>query len=77
MGDSVNFRPVFHNYNPYLNLLKRDPTMVLVGAIEELEPMQVGNVIMGRKRVAGSLIGGIRETQERLDFCGETISSAM
>ncbi len=45
--------------------------MVMVGAIEPLEPMNGGNLIMGRKRVAGSLIGGIKETQEMLDFCGE------
>ena len=57
--------------NPYLELLKRDGTMVLVGAIEKLEPMHGGQLVMGRKRLAGSLIGGIKETQEMLDFCGE------
>jgi uncharacterized zinc-type alcohol dehydrogenase-like protein len=67
----LNTIPVSHDFNPYLNLLKRDSTMVLVGAIEELKPMHGGNIIMGRKRVAGSLIGGIKETQEMLDFCGE------
>ena len=45
--------------------------MVLVGAIEPLEAVHGGSVIMGRKRIAGSLIGGIKETQEMLDFCGE------
>ena len=45
--------------------------MCMVGAIEPLEPMHGGGLIMGRKRVAGSLIGGIKETQEMLDFCGE------
>ena len=67
----LNTVPVKHDINPYLQLLKRDSTMVMVGAIEPLEPMNGGNVIMGRKRVAGSLIGGIKETQEMLDFCGE------
>ena len=67
----LNTVPVKHDINPYLKLLKRDSTMVMVGAIEPLEPMNGGNLIMGRKRVAGSLIGGIKETQEMLDFCGE------
>ncbi len=67
----LNTVPVKHDMNPYLQLLKRDSTMVMVGAIEPLEPMHGGNLIMGRKRVAGSLIGGIKETQEMLDFCGE------
>jgi uncharacterized zinc-type alcohol dehydrogenase-like protein len=43
--------------------------MVLVGAVEPLKPFHGGNIIMGRKRIAGSLIGGIKETQEMLDFC--------
>jgi uncharacterized zinc-type alcohol dehydrogenase-like protein len=67
----LNTVPVKHDINPYLNLLKIDATMCMVGAIEPLEPMNGGNLIMGRKRVAGSLIGGIKETQEMLDFCGE------
>ena len=67
----LNTVPVKHDINPYLSLLKRDSTMVMVGAIEPLEPMHGGSLIMGRKRVAGSLIGGIKETQEMLDFCGE------
>ncbi|QNM86357.1 NAD(P)-dependent alcohol dehydrogenase [Polaribacter pectinis] len=67
----LNTVPVKHDINPYLQILKRDSTMVMVGAIEPLEPMNGGNLIMGRKRVAGSLIGGIKETQEMLDFCGE------
>ncbi|MBC8755049.1 NAD(P)-dependent alcohol dehydrogenase [Kordia sp. YSTF-M3] len=67
----LNTVPVKHDMNPYIQLLKRDSTMVMVGAIEPLEPMHGGSIIMGRKRVAGSLIGGIKETQEMLDFCGE------
>ncbi|MGO3238479.1 MAG: NAD(P)-dependent alcohol dehydrogenase, partial [Psychroflexus halocasei] len=67
----LNTIPVKHDLNPYLSLLKRDKTICLVGAIEPLEPMHGGSVIAGRKRVSGSLIGGIKETQEMLDFCGE------
>ncbi|NND88271.1 MAG: NAD(P)-dependent alcohol dehydrogenase, partial [Flavobacteriaceae bacterium] len=67
----LNTVPVGHDINPYLKLLKRDSTMVMVGAIEPLDKVHGGNLIMGRKRVAGSLIGGIKETQEMLDFCGE------
>ncbi|RXG23429.1 NAD(P)-dependent alcohol dehydrogenase [Leeuwenhoekiella aequorea] len=67
----LNTVPVGHDTNPYLNLLKIDATMCMVGAVEPLEPMHGGNLIMGRKRIAGSLIGGIKETQEMLDFCGD------
>ena len=58
-----------HDFNPYLNSLKIDGTLVLVGAAAE--PSQVGafSLIGGRKRLTGSLIGGIKETQEMLDFC--------
>ncbi|ADF51991.1 MULTISPECIES: NAD(P)-dependent alcohol dehydrogenase [Zunongwangia] len=66
----LNTVPVKHDLNPYIGLLKRDATMVMVGAIEPLE-FHGGGLIMGRKSLAGSLIGGIRETQEMLDFCGE------
>ncbi len=57
-----------HDYNAYLGMLKRDGTMVLVG-LPESTPLSAGPLIMGRRRLAGSLIGGIRETQEMLDFC--------
>lgn len=67
----LNTVPVGHNVNPYLTLLKRDATMVLVGAIEPLKPVHGAALVLGRKRIAGSLIGGIKETQEMLDFCGE------
>lgn len=67
----LNTIPVGHDMNPYIGLLKRDATMVLVGAIEPLDPMHGGGLITGRKRVAGSVIGGIKETQEMLDFCGK------
>lgn len=67
----LNTIPVGHDMNPYIGLLARDATMVLVGAIEPLDPVHGGAMIMGRKRIAGSVIGGIKETQEMLDFCGE------
>lgn len=59
-----------HDYNAYLRLLRRDGTMVLVG-LPEAMPVDASSLIMGRRRLAGSLIGGIRETQEMLDFCAE------
>jgi len=67
----LNTIPVGHDMNPYANLLKRDSTMVIVGAVEPLDSLHGGSLIMGRKSIAGSLIGGIKETQEMLDFCGE------
>lgn len=61
-----------HNLDAYLNLLKRDGTMVLVGAPAESHPApNVFNLILKRRQLAGSLIGGIRETQEMLDFCAQ------
>lgn len=57
-----------HDYNAYLNLLRRDGVMVLVG-VPEPTPLSASSLIMKRKSLAGSLIGGIRETQEMLDFC--------
>lgn len=67
----LNTVPVPHDVNPYVNLLKRDKTMVIVGAIAPLPDIHGGGLIMKRKRIAGSLIGGIKETQEMLDFCAE------
>ena len=61
-----------HDLNPFIALLKRDATMTLVGAPEHDHPSpQVFNLIFKRRRLAGSLIGGIAETQEMLDFCGQ------
>ena len=57
--------------NAYLSLLKVDGAMVNVGAPADPLSVQVFSLIMGRKSFAGSLIGGIRETQEMLDFCAE------
>ncbi|MEJ2516049.1 MAG: NAD(P)-dependent alcohol dehydrogenase [Gammaproteobacteria bacterium] len=64
--------PVGHDVNPYVAALKRDGTLILVGMPEPLEPpADGGQLIFGRKKIAGSLIGGLPETQEMLDFCAE------
>ena len=60
-----------HDLNAYLALLKLDGTMTLVGAPENPAKVAAFNLIMGRRSLAGSGIGGIRETQEMLDFCAE------
>jgi alcohol dehydrogenase (NADP+) len=59
-----------HDYNAYLGLLKRDSTMVLVGIPDPI-PLSAAPLVMQRRHLSGSLIGGIRETQEMLDFCAE------
>jgi len=60
-----------HDYNAYLSLLKVDGTMILLGVPDQPAPVAAGALIMQRRRLTGSLIGGIRETQEMLDFCAE------
>jgi alcohol dehydrogenase (NADP+) len=60
-----------HDLNAYLQLLKRDGTMTLVGAPEKPAAVAGFNLLLGRRSLAGSAIGGIRETQEMLDFCAE------
>ena len=63
--------PYAHDLNPYIPTLSLSGTLVLVGYLGELDPMlNSAPLVMGRKAVAGSLIGGIAETQEMLDFCG-------
>jgi len=59
------------DYNQYLELLKVDGTMVLVGIPEKPHEIQSFSLILGRRSLAGSAIGGIAETQEMLDFCGK------
>ena len=64
--------PYGHNVNPYVSTLNFSGTLVLVGYLGGLEPvLNTVPLILGRKSVAGSVIGGIAETQELLDFCGE------
>ncbi|MBS2039825.1 NAD(P)-dependent alcohol dehydrogenase [bacterium] len=60
-----------HDVNPFLRLLRRDATMVLVGVPEVPLSVESFAVVAGRRSLSGSLIGGIRETQEMLDFCAE------
>lgn len=66
----LNTIPNGHDLNPYAALLRRDGTMVLVGALTALEPpLQGVSLIFGRHTIAGSAIGGMAETQEMIDFC--------
>lgn len=67
----LNTIPVGHDIDPYMELLRRDGTMVIVGAVEPLKKVNGIPFIFRRRRLAGSLIGGIPETQEMLDFCGK------
>lgn len=61
--------PVKHAVDPYLPLLDVDATLVLVGQLGPMDEMNSLPLLMGRRRIAGSPIGGIAETQELLDFC--------
>jgi uncharacterized zinc-type alcohol dehydrogenase-like protein len=63
--------PVKHDLNPYMPLLDVDGSLVIVGQVGPMDEPSTVPMIMGRRRVAGSLIGGIKETQEVLDFCAE------
>jgi uncharacterized zinc-type alcohol dehydrogenase-like protein len=58
-----------HDLNAFLWMLKRDGTMALVGAPDDPTPVSAYPLLFARRRLAGSIIGGIRETQEMLDFC--------
>jgi len=59
-----------HDINAYLQMLRRDGNLTMIGAPEKPLPVSVFSLIMGRRSFSGSLIGGIAETQEMLDFCG-------
>ena len=63
--------PVKHALEPYLPLLDVDGTLVIVGQVGPMAEFNTVPLLLGRRRVAGSPIGGIRETQEMLDFCAE------
>ena len=67
----LNTIPVDHYVAPYLDLLKVDGTMCVVGAVEPLNQVNAAQLMFGRKKLAGSLIGGISQTQEMLNFCGK------
>ena len=60
-----------HDINAYIGMLGLDGNITLVGAPENPLPVSAFALLFGRKSLSGSLIGGIRETQEMLDFCGE------
>ena len=67
----VDTVPVKHDLNPYLPLLDIDGTLAIVGQVGPVDEVSTVPLILGRRRIAGSLIGGIPETQELLDFCAE------
>ena len=65
----LNTIPVSHDFNVYMSLLKVDGTMCIVGAIGPNAQLNTRTMILGRRNIAGSLVGGIQETQEMLHFC--------
>jgi len=67
----LNTIPVYHDYNVYLPLLKVDGTLCIVGTIGMNAELNARSLITGRRKIAGSLVGGIKETQEMLDFCAQ------
>jgi alcohol dehydrogenase (NADP+) len=67
----VNAVSANHDLNPFLGLLKTNGTMVILGVPPKAPEVSAFSLIMGRRSLAGSLIGGIRETQEMLDYCAE------
>ena len=67
----LNTIPVQHNTNHYMGLLKVDGTMCVVGSVGPTGELDTAALIFGRRKLAGSLVGGIKETQEMLDFCGQ------
>ena len=67
----LNTIPVAHDFNHYMPLLKVDGTMCIVGSIGPNAELNTGPLVFGRKSVAGSLVGGIKETQEMLEFCAK------
>ena len=67
----INTLAVEIDWNKYLNLLALDGIMVVVGVPEKETPIGAYSLISARRSIAGSVIGGIRETQEMLDFCSK------
>jgi uncharacterized zinc-type alcohol dehydrogenase-like protein len=63
--------PYVHDVNPYVPTLAAGGTLVMVGYLGPLEALSTSPLVLKRRAVAGSLIGGIAETQEMLDFCGQ------
>jgi uncharacterized zinc-type alcohol dehydrogenase-like protein len=60
-----------HNINAYIQLLRRDGNITIVGAPDKPHAISAFNLLLKRRSLSGSLIGGIAETQEMLDFCGK------
>ncbi len=60
-----------HSYNPYLELLKQDATLAMVGLPGKPASIEIGNLIFRRAALSGSMIGGMPETQQMLDYCGQ------
>jgi uncharacterized zinc-type alcohol dehydrogenase-like protein len=68
----LNTIPQEHEINPYISLLKTDGVMVVVGCLTQVKtPLMTGDMVLKRKTIAGSLIGGIAQTQELMDFCAK------
>ena len=67
----LNTVSAFLDINEYLDLLKLDGTLVIIGLPGKPYEVNAGSLLNGRRRMAGSMIGGIPEMQEMLDFCGE------
>lgn len=67
----LNTIPGPHDYNQYMNLLKLNGTMCIVGSIGPTAQLNSEPLIYGRRSIAGSLVGGIKETQEMLNFCAK------
>ncbi len=67
----MNTIQVEHDVNSYVDLLKRDATIYVVGAIAPLEGVAGNKLVIQRKTIARPMIGGLSETQEMLDFCGK------
>jgi uncharacterized zinc-type alcohol dehydrogenase-like protein len=67
----LNTIPVSHDLNPYLDLLRFDGVLSLVGALEPLPEINAAKMVFGSKTLSASVIGGLKETQEMLDFCGK------
>ena len=67
----INTIPVPHDINPYVNVMRKDATIVVVGNLMNFPDVVPGPLVMNRVSLAGSLIGGIKETQEVIDLCAE------
>jgi len=67
----LNTIPIPHDINPYVRLMKKDSTIVIVGNLQNFPDVIPGPLVMNRISISGSLIGGIEETQEVLDLCAK------